>query len=140
MALYDKFKREAIEELEKINPPPFSLRGFSSRAFNTSVSGTIYAYSSMDNPRQVILYPYLEKLEEIIRKYKKMYGQRFDVLFAAQVKDSGATISYIRDYGLTDDIYEYKTIGSGEIPASLFLKILDPPNMVMKQFAKWGYL
>lgn len=140
VSLYDKFRREAIYELEKISPPPsFSPRGFSSTGFNSSVSGTLYAYSSMDNPRQVILYPYLEKLEEIIRKYKKTYGQRFDVLFAAQLKDSGAIISYIRDDGLTDDIHEYKTIGSGEIPASVFLRSLYTKYMTMTQFAKLSF-
>ena len=109
IALYDKFRREAIYELEKISPPPpFSPRGFSSRGFNTSVSGTIYSYSSTDNPRQVILHPFLEKLEEIIRRYKGTYRQKFDVLFAAQLRDRGATIHYIRDDGLTDDIMNIK--------------------------------
>jgi 20S proteasome alpha/beta subunit len=140
IALYDKFRREAIYELEKISPPPpFSPRGFSSRGFNTSVSGTIYSYSSTDNPRQVILYPFIEKLEEIIRKYKGIYRQKFDVLFAAQLRDRGATIHYIRDDGLADDIYEYKAIGSGEIPASVFLKGLYRKDMTMRQFAKVGF-
>lgn len=140
VALYDKFRREAIHELEKISPPPsFSPRSFSSRGFNTSVSGTIYSYSSTDNPLQVILYPFLEKLEEIIRRYKGTYRQKFDVLFAAQLKDRGATIHYIRDDGLADDIYEYKTIGSGEIAAGVFLKGLYRKYMTTRQFAKLGF-
>lgn len=140
IALYDKFRREAISELEKISPPPpFSPRSFSSRSFNTSVSGTIYSYSLTDNPRQVVLYPFLEKLEEIIRRYKERYRQKFDVLFAAQLRDRGTTIHYIRDDGLTDDINEYKTIGSGEIPASVFLKGLYQKDMTMRQFARLGF-
>jgi 20S proteasome alpha/beta subunit len=61
------------------------------------------------------------------------------VLFAAQLSDRGATIHYIRDDGLTDDIYEYKTIGSGEIPASVFLKGLYRKDMTMRQSAKLGF-
>lgn len=139
--LYEKFKRDAIEALQKINPDPASIsfRSFTTESFN--VSGTIYPYPSMSNSsKEVVLYPYIEKLEGIIKKYKKDYtGEEFDVLFAAQVKYRSAILSYISEAGLSEDIPKHKTIGSGEIPASVFLNVLNPNEMHMKEFAKWGY-
>jgi hypothetical protein len=141
IGLYDKFKREAIEHLEKINPPPFDPKGFSPHGFDTSVSGTVYPYSSMNNSgRQVYLYPYLERLEDIIRRHKSRHsGQGFDVLFAAQVKYSGARLSYIAEDGLSEDVDRHKVIGSGEIAANVFLKCVDPNTMTMDQFGRLGF-
>lgn len=136
--LYEKFKREAMETLEKINPPTFSPMNFT-ESFNISVSGTIYPYS-LGTSRQVILHPYLEELENLIKKYKNQYrNERFDVLFAAQVKFRGADLHYISDSGLSEDVDKHKTIGSGETPANVILNILNPAQMYMKEFAKWGY-
>jgi len=139
--LYEKFKRDAIEVLQKINPDPasFSFKSFTTKSFD--VSGMIYPHPSMSNSsKEVVLYPYIEKLEGIIKKFKKDYtGEEFDVLFAAQVEFRGAILSYISEAGLSEDISKHKTIGSGEIPASVFLNILNPNEMTMKEFAKWGY-
>jgi hypothetical protein len=45
IALYEKFKRAAIEEIKKINPvqPPFDYRNFDSGNFD--VSGRLYFYN-----------------------------------------------------------------------------------------------
>jgi hypothetical protein len=51
----------------------------------------------------------------------------------------GAILSYISAAGLSEDIHKHKTIGSGELPASVFLNILNPNEMYMKEFAKWCY-
>lgn len=142
MPLYEKFKRDAIQTLQQNNSTPTSLRSKSLDSTNSSnVSGTIYPYVSMaSSDKEVILYPYLERLEEIIKKYKKAYTYlNFDVLFAAQVKYKGAILSYISEAGLSEDIHKHKVIGSGEIPANVFLNILNPNEMYMKEFAKWFY-
>lgn len=139
--LYDKFKKEAIAELEKIKP---NLISFTSNSFTTTsfnVSGMIYPYASMnDNAKEVILDPYLEKLEKIIKKYKGDYSNdHFDVLFGAQVQQKGAILVYIAKDGLSEDIDKHKVIGSSEIPANVFLKAINPNDMSMDEFAKWGY-
>lgn len=141
VGLYDKFKTEAIESLEEIRSPGFDSRGFD-KGFDTHVSGMIYSYSSEVNGtnKEVILDPYLERLEDIIKKYKKRYiGERFDVLFAAQVKFKGAVLRYISENGLSEDMDKFKVIGSGEVAASVFLKAINPNNVSMREFAKWGF-
>lgn len=140
IGLYDKFKREAVERLEKINPPSFDSKGFDHVGFDTSVSGTIYPYTSMDTTsRQVILHPYLEGLEDIIKRYKSKNAGIFDVLFAAQVKYRGAILSYITKNGLSEDVDKHKVIGSAEIAANVFLKIINPNDMTMDRFGKLGF-
>jgi hypothetical protein len=141
IGLFEKFKREAIEHLEKINPPSFDPKGFNRHSFDTSVSGTIYPYASTSNSgRQVYLYPYLERLEDIIREHKnRHFGKGFDVLFAAQIKYSGAVLSYIAEDGLSEDVDRHKAIGSGEIAANVFLKSVNPNLMTMDQFGRLGF-
>jgi 20S proteasome alpha/beta subunit len=137
--LYDKFKREAIETIQEINPvpPPFDYRNFN--AGNFQVSGRIYFYSS-DTSKEVTLYPYLKKLEDIIKKYKKEYISRgFDVLFAAQVQHKGAVLSHIREDGLSDDINGFTAIGSGGPAAIVFLKGLYQTDFTMSRLAKIGF-
>ena len=77
---------------------------------------------------------------DIIKNFKKRYTSgKFDVLFAAQVKSTGAVLRYISDGGLSEDMDKYKVIGGGEIAASVFLRAINPNNMTMKEFAKWGF-
>lgn len=141
VGLYDRFKNKAIEELEKIKSPGFDANGFDPVGFETSVSGIIYPYSPMvdTTAKEVILYPYLESLESIIKNFKKPYSYDFDVLFAAQIISKGAVLCYISDDGLSEDIDKYKVIGSGEIAASVFLRAINPNNITMRDFAKWGF-
>jgi 20S proteasome alpha/beta subunit len=142
LPLYEKFKREAIATLAQINPTPagYSPVGY---GFGYSTSGTIYPFTPMNSTSQgkeVHLYDYIKILEDIVKNYNKEYRhEKFDVLFSAQVKYSGAVLIHIPNDGLSDDIHEYKVIGSGGIPATTFLKNLDPNNMTMNQFAKWGF-
>lgn len=51
----------------------------------------------------------------------------------------GGVLSYISANGLSEDVDKRKTIGSGETPASVFLNSLNPNQMHMRDFAKWGY-
>jgi hypothetical protein len=103
VGLYDKFKTKAIEALEEIKSPGFDSNGFD-KGYDISVSGIIYRYSSGVNStsKEIILDPYLERLEKIIKEYKKEYSPEiFNVLFAAQVKYSGAVLRYISENGLS---------------------------------------
>jgi hypothetical protein len=105
VGLFDKFKNKAIGELEKIKPIGLDTVGFDEGGFETSVSGIIYPYSSMVDSiaKEVILDPYLERLESIIKDFRKHYtSERLDVLFAAQVKSTGAVLRYISVSGLSD--------------------------------------
>lgn len=137
--LFKKFKRAAIEELQKSNPTPMSFTSESFISNSFSVSGIIYPYPSSSTPsREILLYPYLDKLEKIIREYKKIWAsEEFDVLFAAQVKYRGAILSHISKDGLSEDIDKHKTIGISEQITNVFLNILDPNKMRMKEFAIW---
>ena len=49
VALFDKFKNKAIEELEKIKSPAFDANGYDGGGYEISVSDTINPYSSMVN-------------------------------------------------------------------------------------------
>jgi 20S proteasome alpha/beta subunit len=139
--LYDKFKEEAIRELEKINPNPTSFSFQSVTKDSINVSGTIYPYTSMSgSSKEVILDQYLKTLENIIKKYKRDYASKdFDVLFVAQVHQKGAVLFYFHTDGSSEDIYKHKVIGSGEIPANVFLKAINTNHMTMREVAKWGY-
>lgn len=109
IALYKKFKEEAIVELEKIIPVriSFSYKSFSDKSFN--VSGRIYPLSYTlqdDTSNEIILDPYIRKLELITQKYKRDYSsQPFDVLFAAQVQHRGAVLFHIPKDGLSEDYF-----------------------------------
>ncbi|MFL6349628.1 MAG: hypothetical protein ACJ72X_15205, partial [Nitrososphaeraceae archaeon] len=142
-----KFKDEALDTLRRMSSMQathnFKVQGPSDTDFNAMISGTIYPYSNMsenNTGKEVILTPYISKLEDIVKKYKREYSsQPFDVLFAAQIQYKGAVLFYIPRDGVSDKIDKFKVIGSGEIPANVFLKSTDPSNMTMEQFAKWGY-
>ncbi|MFY9964789.1 MAG: hypothetical protein WBL44_11190 [Nitrososphaeraceae archaeon] len=141
IALYEKFKRAAIEEIKKINPvqPPFDYRNFDSGNFD--VSGRLYFYNENSEDKRVVLYPYLKKLEDLIRGFKKDYANLgFDVLFAAQVQNR-AILFYIHRDGLSEDVHDFKVIGSGESFANVFLKSLyqKNKNIVMRQLAQAGF-
>ena len=84
------------------------------------------------------LYPYIEKLSEIIRKYKSKYrSYDFDVIFAAQIQGRGAFLEYIDDTGLPSDIYDsYKILGTGDIVTNAFLKSMWSKKMTMNDFTE----
>jgi hypothetical protein len=107
-----------------------------------SVNGKWEVKDSFDStiPQKSVinLYPYIERLGDIIRKYRRSYGTyRFDVIFAAQTGQKGAFLEYIADTGLASDIFDsYKILGTGNIVANAFLKSMWSKNMTMHDFGE----
>ena len=131
-------EREALEAAQKIKPEISSPSG----AYDYQISGIIRVMPTelfQDSTHESVLnlHPYIEKLADIITKYKKRYHTNFDVLFAAQTQECGAVLQYIDQEGFPSEICNrYKIIGSGEIVANALLKPLLREDLHMEQFAE----
>lgn len=85
------------------------------------------------------VYPYLTKLKEIIKKYKnESRNYPFDALVSIQTKDTGASLQYIDDSGVSTDPDEYIIIGSNtsRIISSAFLRSIWYRDITMERFIK----
>jgi 20S proteasome alpha/beta subunit len=127
---FDNFMKEALEAAQNITPnSPSDINQ------TYQISGVVHTLPVATQEKSVInLFPYIEKLTEIIRKYRKNYSNyRFDVIFAAQTKERGAFLEYIDSNGLPSNIYNhYKILGSGNIIANALLKSLWAKDMTME--------
>jgi 20S proteasome alpha/beta subunit len=137
---FDNFRREALKAAQNITPETsIDLKS------QYEISGIVHAYQTTTHARPqksvINLYPYIEKLSEIIRKYKTKYSTYdFDVIFAAQTQEKGAFLEYIDISGLPSDIYDsYKILGTGNIVANAFLKSIWSKNISMDDFGELCY-
>lgn len=139
---FDNFRREALEAAQYITPQTsLDLKNHGyvmSGIVNVQPPTTSHA---VPQKSVINLYPYIEKLSEIIRKYRKNYSTyNFDVIFAAQTQQKGAFLEYIDYSGLPSDIYDsYKILGTGNVVANAFLKSIWSKNMTMDDFAELCY-
>jgi 20S proteasome alpha/beta subunit len=138
---FDNFRREAVRAAQNITPNSSS----DLKSHGYQISGIVYTFQTSTDaaPQKSVLnlYPYIEKLSEIIRKYKANYtSYSFDVIFAAQTQEKRAILEYIDDSGLSSDIYDsYKILGYGNIVANAFLKSMWSNNISMEDFGELCY-
>jgi hypothetical protein len=101
------------------------------------ISGIVSTFATATDaaPQKSVidLYPYLEKLSGIIRKYKTTYT----VILAAQTQEKRAYLEYIDYSGLPSDIY--KILGSGNIVANAFMKSVWSKDITMEYFGELCY-
>jgi 20S proteasome alpha/beta subunit len=138
---FDNFRREALRAAQNIRPHTSS--DLTSHVYQISGIISTFATTKDAGPQKSVidLYPYLEKLSEIIRKYKTRYPPyNFDVILAAQTQEKRAYLEYIDSSGLPSDIYDsYKILGSGNIVANAFLKSVWSKDITMEDFGELCY-
>ena len=122
---FDNFRREALETAQSVTPQ--TSLDLNKHGYEISGIVQVGPTSSGVVPQKSVinLYPYIEKLSEIIRKYKSKYrSYDFDVIFATQIQGRGAFLEYIDDTGLPSDIYDsYKILGYWRYCNKCFPKI-----------------
>jgi hypothetical protein len=142
--LFNNFRREALELAQNslgvyINEQDFKALPFDYR----NVSGIIPMYPIPTSYPIIRLYPYLEGLKEIVRKYKNEVKRsniyNFDVLVASQIQNKGAYLSYIDQHGILGDVPDYIVIGDDKIYGSMFAKSLWKADIKINEFAEIAY-
>ncbi len=87
-------------------------------------------------------HPYLIQLENLVMKlnkeYKSKVNEDFEVLFASKTKEH-SVLYYISSQGVSEKVENFKTIGSGESSALVFLKTLWHNDITMLEFINLGY-
>ena len=145
--LFEKFRDEAWSAAQpqslinlgnqNIIPPPQNVSGVI-HYYPTSVNFTI-----VNEDNSLNFFPYLQKLEEIVKKLNKDYSLRingnFDVLFASQTGQLKSILYYIGESGVSQQIDQFKIIGSGESSALIFFKSLWNERFNMMESAQLEY-
>ena len=107
-----------------------------------NISGAAFRYPNISSFPVIRLFNYLEKLGIMVKDYNKDLTPEyhFDILVATQNYDiSKSTLHYIDEYGIQNDIYDQKIIGSGNTYASFFLKPFLNSKFNMESFAELGF-
>jgi 20S proteasome alpha/beta subunit len=109
-----------------------------SRKFRAEMLGYIE-----EKKGQLGLQSFSEALEAIVSKLNRGYRDRvqgeIDVLLALKHASGRAILKFIDHYGVSDDVLDYKAIGTGQPFGSVFLKEVWEKGMSMRKVAALGY-